>query len=89
MGDRVERSGLQVARVLADFIEQQALPGTGFDPDSFWAGTAEIFARYAPENIMLLARHFGNIYSSKYMKPQPEFDEKAIEKLRNHQFPGN
>lgn len=41
------------------------------------------------EDIMLLARHFGNIYSSKYMKPQPEFDEKAIEKLRNHQFPGN
>ena len=56
MVDRVERSGLQVARVLADFIERQALPGTGHDPELFWAGVAEIFARYVPENVMLLAR---------------------------------
>jgi malate synthase len=54
--DRVERSGLQVARVLADFVERQALPGTGHQPASFWAGVAEIFARYVPENVMLLAR---------------------------------
>src|SRR6476661_5791228 len=56
MSDRVERSGLQVAPVLAAFIEQQALPGTGHEPAAFWAGMAEIFARYAPENTMLLAR---------------------------------
>ncbi|WP_258558431.1 malate synthase G [Sphingomonas sp. CGMCC 1.13658] len=53
--DRVERSGLQVARVLAEFIEQQALPGTGHEAETFWAGVAEIFARYVPENVMLLA----------------------------------
>ncbi len=56
MGDRVERSGLQVAPVLADFIEQQALAGLGIDAGSFWAGVAEIFARHARENIVLLAR---------------------------------
>jgi malate synthase len=56
MVDRVERSGLQVARVLADFIEQQALPGTGIEADAFWAGTSELFIRYAPENLMLLAK---------------------------------
>ncbi|HYZ47552.1 MAG TPA: malate synthase G, partial [Sphingomonas sp.] len=56
MVDRVERSGLQVASVLARFIEEQALPGTGLEADAFWAGTAEIFARYVPENVMLLAR---------------------------------
>jgi transcriptional regulator with PAS, ATPase and Fis domain len=41
------------------------------------------------DDILLLARHFGKLYSNKYMKPEPEFDEKAIEKLMNHSFPGN
>jgi len=54
--DRVERSGLQVARVLAEFVERQALPGTGHQSETFWAGVAEIFARYVPENTMLLAK---------------------------------
>lgn len=45
--------------------------------------------RQRGEDILLLARHFGTVYSSKYMKPQPEFDDRAIEKLLNHSFPGN
>ncbi|MFD1612633.1 malate synthase G [Sphingomonas tabacisoli] len=56
MVDRVERSGLKIAAVLADFIEQRALPGTGLSPDAFWAGAADIFARYVPENIQILAK---------------------------------
>lgn len=51
----IERAGLQVADVLADFIERRALPGTGLDAETFWAGTAAIFARFAPENAALLA----------------------------------
>ena len=45
--------------------------------------------RQRGDDILLLARHFGTVYSSKYMKPQPEFDDRAIEKLLNHSFPGN
>ncbi|MCR6721290.1 MAG: sigma-54 dependent transcriptional regulator [Chitinophagaceae bacterium] len=45
--------------------------------------------RRRENDIMLLAKHFGKIYSNKYMKPEPEFDEKAAEKLMNHSFPGN
>ena len=56
MSQFVERHGLQVAGVLARFIEERALPGTGVDPDRFWAGTAAIFARLTPENRALLAR---------------------------------
>jgi two-component system, NtrC family, response regulator HydG len=41
------------------------------------------------KDVLLLARHFGKIYSNKYLKPEPEFDEKAIEKLTNYHFPGN
>ena len=51
-----ERAGLQVADELAAFIETRALPGTGLDPAAFWAGTAAIFARFAPRNRELLAK---------------------------------
>ncbi|HWI85643.1 MAG TPA: malate synthase G [Sphingomonas sp.] len=50
------RHGLTVATVLADFIELEALPGTGIPADDFWRGVADIFARFAPENEALLAR---------------------------------
>ncbi len=52
----VTRAGLQVAQALAEFIEGQALPGTGIDAASFWQGLADIYARFAPENAALLAR---------------------------------
>ncbi len=53
---RVERAGLQVASVLADFIESRALPGTELEPNAFWRGVADIFAHLAPENRALLAK---------------------------------
>jgi two-component system, NtrC family, response regulator HydG len=40
-------------------------------------------------DIILLAKHFSRLYSNKYMKPMPEFDTKALEKLLNHHYPGN
>ncbi|WBQ14533.1 malate synthase G [Sphingobium yanoikuyae] len=55
MTDRmIERAGLKVAATLTDFIEQRALPGTGIDADAFWAGTADILARFTPDNAALL-----------------------------------
>jgi DNA-binding NtrC family response regulator len=41
------------------------------------------------EDIILLARHFANMYARKYMKTQLEFDQKAIAKLKQYHFPGN
>ncbi|HVL41678.1 MAG TPA: malate synthase G, partial [Brevundimonas sp.] len=49
------RAGLQVADELAAFLDAEALPGTGIEPDAFWTGVAAIFARFAPENRRLLA----------------------------------
>ncbi|HEX7844973.1 MAG TPA: sigma-54 dependent transcriptional regulator [Chitinophagaceae bacterium] len=40
-------------------------------------------------DIMLLAKHFGKLYSNKYIKPTLEFDNKAIDKLLNYHYPGN
>lgn len=54
--DRVVVGNLRVARSLYDFITDEALPGTGIDPDSFWAGVDEVVTDLAPRNAELLAR---------------------------------
>src|SRR5690349_4122407 len=41
------------------------------------------------DDIILLAKHFTKLYSNKYMKPVPEFDKKAVEKLLGYNYPGN
>jgi malate synthase len=50
------RAGLSVAPILADFVEQEALPGTGVAAEVLWAGLADILARFAPVNRALLAK---------------------------------
>lgn len=50
-----ERAGLQVAGLLADFVETKALAGTGISAEQLWSGLADIFARFAPRNRALLA----------------------------------
>ncbi|MDG1117581.1 MAG: malate synthase G [Flavimaricola sp.] len=56
MSDRLDRSGLQVAPVLAEFIETQALPGTGVTAEAFWDGFAALLTDMTPTNRALLAR---------------------------------
>ncbi len=56
MTDRVVVGDLRVARVLYDFITDEALPGTGIDPDSFWSGVDKVVADLTPQNEELLAR---------------------------------
>lgn len=41
------------------------------------------------KDILLLADHFNELYSQKYMKPQLPFDKSAREKLLSYPFPGN
>ncbi len=56
MSARVLRSGLSVDRRLAEFIEGQALPGTGVAPDAFWHGLAGIVQDLGPKNRALLEK---------------------------------
>ncbi|MBI2702141.1 MULTISPECIES: malate synthase G [Mycobacterium] len=55
MTDRVTEGNLRVARVLYDFVNNEALPGTGIDPDSFWAGVDKVVTDLTPRNQELLA----------------------------------
>jgi malate synthase len=55
MSDRVTVGSLRVARPLAEFISNEALPGTGLSPENFWTGVAALVRDFAPRNRELLA----------------------------------
>jgi len=55
MTKRIQSGGLQVAQVLYDFINDEAIPGSGLDPSAFWSGLDAIVHDMAPRNRELLA----------------------------------
>ncbi len=56
MTERVQVGGLQVARVLFDFVNNEAIPGTGIAAEQFWAGVEAVINDLAPKNKALLAK---------------------------------
>ena len=56
MVNRVEKHGLQVDEVLAEFIETAALPGTGVEAEAFWQGLSGVLHDLGPENRALLEK---------------------------------
>ena len=47
---------LQVAAELREFIEKEALPGTGIEPDRLWSALDAILHDLAPRNRELLKK---------------------------------
>lgn len=45
--------------------------------------------RTRSDDVIMLADHFSNVYSTKYLKPRVEFDKSAKEKLMQYPYPGN
>ncbi|MBG6206916.1 malate synthase [Labrenzia sp. EL_126] len=56
MTARTDAHGLQVANELFEFVNEQALPGTGVDQDHFWKSLSALVHDLAPENRDLLAK---------------------------------
>ncbi len=56
MTERVQVGGLQVAKNLFDFVNNEAIPGTGIDADKFWAEFDKVIHELAPRNKELLAK---------------------------------
>ena len=50
MKNHVEKNGLKVDEVLLNFIEKEALPGTGIDSHKFWKGFSELVKNLGPKN---------------------------------------
>src|SRR5690349_15110325 len=82
--ERIQVGGLKVARVLHDFIEQEALPGTGVTSDAFWTGLAALVRDLAPRNRELLdlrdelQRHIDTYHRDNAGKP---FDAAGYEQF--------
>ena len=53
---RVEKAGLRVDEVLADFINQRALPASGVEPRRFWEGLSTLIHDFGPRNRALLEK---------------------------------
>lgn len=56
MSNYVQVGNLQVASILYDFINTQALPESGVEQEQFWAGFDTLIHDLAPKNKALLAR---------------------------------
>ncbi|MGB1092641.1 MAG: malate synthase G, partial [Oceanobacter sp.] len=52
----VQKGGIQIAQALYDFVNEQAIPGTDVDVDTFWAEFDKIVNELAPKNRALLLK---------------------------------
>ena len=50
MTKRLDRSNLQVAETLVDFIEKEALPNTNINAELFWNKFEAVLNKFAPQN---------------------------------------
>ncbi len=53
---QISVSGLGIDQELYDFVNTEALPGTGIAADAFWSGLAKILGDLAPRTAALLAK---------------------------------
>jgi len=56
MSDRVTNGGLNIDQELWDFINTEALPGTGIAQDKFWSDLETLYDELGPKNDALLAK---------------------------------
>ena len=56
MVNRIEKQGLSIDSKLLEFIESEAIPGTGVDPNIFWQGFSKIVEELGPKNSNLLKK---------------------------------
>ena len=56
MSARIEISGLQIDRELADFVANEAVTGTDVTAEAFWAAMAEVLNAHRDTNKALLAK---------------------------------
>ena len=54
--DFVTVGGLRIARELYDFVNAEAIPGTGLLPERFWQDFATLVHDLAPRNRALLGK---------------------------------
>ncbi|WP_244817660.1 malate synthase G [Caballeronia sp. Lep1P3] len=84
MNDMIQQHGLKVASSLAQFVQEEAIPGTGVDPAAFWQGFDALVHDLAPKNRALLAerdRLQGELDNWHRSHPGPVKDLRAYRKF--------
>ncbi|GJC32073.1 malate synthase G [Acinetobacter sp. KAM398] len=56
MTARIQKGKLAIAKELYDFIENEALPGSGLDSDKYWKNFEQVVVDLSPKNKTLLAK---------------------------------
>ena len=56
MTDMIQAGNIQVAEELYNFINEEALPGTGVDQDHFWSSLDDLVNELGPKNAALLTK---------------------------------
>ncbi|WP_168382721.1 malate synthase G [Acinetobacter indicus] len=56
MTARIQKGKLAIAKELYDFIENEALPGSGLDSDTYWKNFEQVVVDLTPKNKALLAK---------------------------------
>ena len=75
---RVQIGSLGVAAPLHRFVTEEALPGSGIEPDAFWSGLEAIVRDLGPRNAELLAerdriqRELDSWHTAHPGRPEPE-----------------
>ena len=52
----IEKNGLKISSIMFDFVNNEAIPETGLDPDQFWAKFSEVVHEMAPTNKYLIEK---------------------------------
>ncbi len=84
MTERIQVGGLQVASVLHDFVQNEALPGTGVDSAAFWTGAEQVINDLAPRNRALLTERDeiqGKLDAWHAENPGAGYDKKAYKQF--------
>lgn len=84
MTERIQVGGLQVAKVLHDFVENEALPGSGVDSAAFWTGAESLINDLAPRNRALLTERDeiqGKLDAWHAENPGTGYDKAAYKKF--------
>lgn len=53
---RIQKGGLQIAKVLHDLVVTEIAPGTGIEPDAYWAAFERVVNEFSPRNKALLEK---------------------------------
>src|SRR5258707_13432721 len=73
----VSADQLKIDKALYEFVNDEAIPGSGIRAQAFWSGFAALVRAFAPRNAALLRRRDelqAKIDAWHHLNPGPEFD---------------